>query len=64
MTWILVYRGEVIASGSYWGLIGEAEEQDLCRRQQHPDGTELAPKWAKDLMLIPAIMWALIEGNT
>lgn len=59
VTWVLIFRGNLICMGSYWACIAEAEEQALLQRKFSRDGTtELAPRIPKGLILAPQAMIA------
>lgn len=53
MTWILYRDGREVYCGTYGQAIEAAETFELCARSFHPDGTELAPRVAPGVRLLP-----------
>lgn len=56
MTWLLLQSGRTLFRGTYGDALDAAESMRLCERSFHPDGTELAPRLDRGVMLVPARM--------
>ena len=56
MTWVIVRDGSILYRGSYDQCIEAAEGFELALRRQHADGTEMTPKLAPGVHLLPADM--------
>lgn len=56
MTWVLIFSGRELFRGTYGSALDAAESMRLCERSFHPDGTELAPRLDRGVMLVLARM--------
>ncbi|MGN8092835.1 hypothetical protein [Methylobacterium sp. 22177] len=52
MTWVLIFSGRELFRGTYGDALDAAESMRLCERSYHPDGTELAPRLNRGVMLV------------
>lgn len=56
MTWLLMSASRVLYRGSYGQALDAAESFSLCARSFHLDGTEMAPRLAPGVRLVPEDM--------
>lgn len=56
MMWAVIRNAEVVYRGSYGQCLDVAETYHLLTRAFHPDGTELAPRLAPGVHLMPEEM--------
>jgi len=56
MTWLLMSERRVLYRGPYGQALDAAESFELCARSFHLDGTELTPRLAPGVRLVPEDM--------
>lgn len=56
MTWVIVRDAAIVYRGPYGQCLDVAETYHLVARAYHPDGTELPPRLAPGVHLLPEDM--------
>ncbi|MCJ2022153.1 hypothetical protein MKK84_32925 [Methylobacterium sp. E-065] len=56
MTWVIIRDAAIVYRGAYSQCLDVAETYQLAAQAFHPDGTELPPRFAPGVHLLPEEM--------